>query len=122
MASSFMDVPHEIATWMDIWGPARAIGIQCMGEGKRLADRMGGIVTNIGQNQKLDLAIYSKRSLFALSRRVRDNPAAAGNVAQTEFLQLLGIVPISRRGHGGLLVEEGGVNGNGNGDGTVGEG
>ncbi|KAL8862032.1 MAG: hypothetical protein Q9178_001487 [Gyalolechia marmorata] len=87
MASSMMNVPRERATWMDIWGPSRLILQQCVGRKK------GGIITNIGENEKLDLAIYSKRSLFAATRRLRDSPRATTNVAEVEFLQLLGLLP-----------------------------
>ncbi|KAL9028749.1 MAG: hypothetical protein Q9196_002941 [Gyalolechia fulgens] len=89
MASSFMDVPHEQATWMDIWGPSRLILQQCI-----KVHNTGGIITNIGVNEKLDLAIYSKRSLFALTRRLRaSSDPVATSIAESEFLQLLGIVP-----------------------------
>ncbi|KAL8941354.1 MAG: hypothetical protein Q9216_002293 [Gyalolechia sp. 2 TL-2023] len=88
MASSFMDVPHEQATWMDIWGPSRLILQRCIS-----AQNTGGIITNIGVNEKLDLAIYSKRSLFALTRRLRaSRDPVATSIAESEFLQLLGIV------------------------------
>ncbi|KAL8914931.1 MAG: hypothetical protein Q9171_000558 [Xanthocarpia ochracea] len=89
MASSMMNVPHDRATWMDIWGPSRLILQQCIGGGRK----KGGIITNIGENEKLDLAIYSKRSLFAATRRLRDSPRATTNVAEVEFLQLLGLLP-----------------------------
>ncbi|KAL8925099.1 MAG: hypothetical protein Q9172_002366 [Xanthocarpia lactea] len=46
-----------------------------------------------GETEKLDLAIYSKRSLFAATRRLRDSPGATTNVAEVEFLQLLGLLP-----------------------------
>ncbi|KAL9003371.1 MAG: hypothetical protein Q9188_003744 [Gyalolechia gomerana] len=98
MASSFMDVPHEQATWMDIWGPARLILQQCIS-----AHNTGGIITHIGVNEKLDLAIYSRRSLFALTRRLRGSgDPVATSIAESEFLQLLGIVPSILQGlHGG---------------------
>lgn len=90
MASSFQDVPHEQATWMDIWGPSRLILQQCIATNKNT----GGIITNIGANQKLDLAIYSKHSLFALTRRLKaSRDAVATSIAENEFLQLLGIIP-----------------------------
>ncbi|CAO1601726.1 hypothetical protein XANCAGTX0491_005368 [Xanthoria calcicola] len=93
MASSFMHVPHERATWMDIWGPSRLILQQCT------KHKNGGIVTNIGVNEKLDLAIYSKRSLFASARRLRDSSRATTNVAEVEFLQLLGVLPAPGSSH-----------------------
>ncbi|KAL8757309.1 MAG: hypothetical protein Q9184_004241 [Pyrenodesmia sp. 2 TL-2023] len=89
IASSFLDVPHEKATWMDIWGPARHILQRCV-----TPSNTGGIVTHIGQEQKLDLVIFSKRSIFAASRRLRNSPdPAAADIATIEFMQLLGIVP-----------------------------
>ncbi|KAI4254423.1 MAG: hypothetical protein L6R42_007194 [Xanthoria sp. 1 TBL-2021] len=100
MASSFMDVPHERATWMDIWGPARLMLQQCT------KNKKGGIITNIGVNEKLDLTIYSKRSIFATVRRLRNSPRATTNVAEVEFLQLLGVLPASgSRQHRNLLNE-----------------
>ncbi|KAI4093718.1 MAG: hypothetical protein LQ339_007621 [Xanthoria mediterranea] len=93
MASSFMHVPHERATWMDIWGPSRLILQQCT------KHKNGGIITNIGVNEGLDLAIYSKRSLFASARRLRDSSRATTNVAEVEFLQLLGLLPAPRSSH-----------------------
>ncbi|KAI4121006.1 MAG: hypothetical protein LQ338_006618 [Usnochroma carphineum] len=89
LASSFMHVPHEKATWMDIWGPSRLILQQCISP-----QNTGGIITNIGQTEKLDLAIYSKRSLFAFTRRLRGSrDPVATSIAENEFLQLLGLVP-----------------------------
>ena len=102
MASSFMDVPHERAAWMDIWGPSRLILQQCI-----IPKNAGGIVTHIGEAGKLDLAIYSKRSLFALNRRLRaSRDPVATSIAEHEFLQLLGLAP-------GILEESqvGGGNG-----------
>lgn len=99
-----MDVPHELATWMDIWGPSRLILQQCISG----SNPTGGIITNIGANQKLDLAIYSKRSLFALTRRLKaSSDPVATSIAEYEFLQLLGVVAPNIHG-----VENAGEEGN----------
>ncbi|KAI4149454.1 MAG: hypothetical protein L6R39_002504 [Caloplaca ligustica] len=89
MSSTFMDVPHDQATWMDVWGPARLILQQCA-----IKQRTGGIITNIGQNEKMDLVIYGKSSLYGKSRRIdRSKDPVAEDIAKTEFLQILGILP-----------------------------
>ncbi|KAL8690826.1 MAG: hypothetical protein Q9218_003822 [Villophora microphyllina] len=86
LASSFRDVPHEQATWMDIWGSARTILQQCI-----LPRIGGGIITHLGDNEKLDLVIFSKRSQYALTRRLQNSPdPVAKDIAEYEFLQLLG--------------------------------
>lgn len=54
---------------------------------------------HVGVNEGLDLAIYSKRSLFASARRLRDSSRATTNVAEVEFLQLLGLLPAPRSSH-----------------------
>ncbi|KAL8635877.1 MAG: hypothetical protein Q9228_006672, partial [Teloschistes exilis] len=63
MAASFRDIPHDTATWMDIWGPARLILQQCI-----TPRRGGGIITHIGDGQKMDLVIFSKASTYAATR------------------------------------------------------
>ena len=55
------------------------------------------LTPDAGENEKLDLAIYSKRSIFAAARRLRNSPRATTNVAEVEFLQLLGLLPGTSR-------------------------
>ncbi|KAI4089521.1 MAG: hypothetical protein LQ344_005347 [Seirophora lacunosa] len=106
LAASFKHVPHEQATWMDIWGPSRLILQQCVN-----TQNTGGIVTNIGQTERLDLVIYSKRSLFAHTRRLRGSPdPVAVDIAEIEYLQLLGIIPRLD-----VVAEEGETEGDGDG-------
>ncbi|KAL8947668.1 MAG: hypothetical protein Q9222_006075 [Ikaeria aurantiellina] len=90
LASSFLSaIPHDTATWMDIWGPARLILQQCILPTNK---NTGGIITHVGTDQKLDLVVYSKRSLFAVTRRLRESKdAVATSIAEQEFLQLLGL-------------------------------
>ncbi|KAI4235543.1 MAG: hypothetical protein LQ352_008079, partial [Teloschistes flavicans] len=86
LASSFRDIPHEQASWMDIWGPARIILQQCI-----LSKKGGGIITHIGDNEKLDLVIFSKQSEYAYTRRLMNSPdPVAVDLADYEYLQLLG--------------------------------
>lgn len=65
MSSTFMDVPHDQATWMDVWGPARLILQQCA-----IKQRTGGIITNIGTSS-LPLPLK-----MLLSMCMHDFPAA----------------------------------------------
>ncbi|KAL8716265.1 MAG: hypothetical protein Q9220_000170 [cf. Caloplaca sp. 1 TL-2023] len=112
IASSFLtNTPHDTAAWMDIWGPARTILQQCVLPTNK---NTGGIITHVGTDQKLDLVIYSKRSLFALTRRLKESKdAVATSIAENEFLQLLGLVGGVDRGElesaAAALAAEGGV-------------